>query len=135
MITENCIFCKIVRNQSLAYPIYEDEDVLAFMDNRPVSEGHTLVITKKHYENIYAVPDEEVEHLFRIVKKVTLAVKTAVKAEGVRIVQSNGSSAGQVIFHIHVHVIPAYEGQNIHFRKTYEAKELERIAAKIRPYI
>lgn len=134
-MVEDCIFCKIVKNQSHASYIYKDEKTLAFLDNRPVNEGHTLIIPKKHYENIYGVPDKEVTHLFRIVKKVALAVKMAVKADGIRIVQSNGSAAGQVVFHIHVHVIPAYEGQKISHRRALEAKELDKTAAKIRPYV
>ena len=135
MIAYDCIFCTIVQKQSPSYNVYEEEDILSFMDNRPLSEGHTLIITKKHYDNIYAVPDEEIGHLFKIVKKVALAVRTAIKSKGIRIIQTNGSSAGQVIFHIHVHVIPAYEGLNIHIRKSSRPKELEKLATKIRQYV
>ena len=132
---ENCVFCKIVMEQNPASFVYKDEKALAFLSNNPVNEGHTLVVPKKHYENIYTIPDEDIAHLFGIVKKVTLAVKTAVKADGIRIVQNNGSAAGQVVFHIHVHIIPKYEAQERRNRRIYGIEELERTAVKIRQYI
>jgi histidine triad (HIT) family protein len=131
-MSEDCIFCKIADNKSPASFVYKDEQVIAFMDNKPVSEGHTLVIPRKHYENIYTTPDEDVAYLFKIVKKVALAVKTAIKADGIRLVQSNGGAAGQVVFHIHVHIIPAYEGQQTRQRRVYGNEELDKTAAKIR---
>ena len=102
----DCIFCQIIRKQSPANIVYEDGQVVAFLSNRPVNEGHTLVIPKKHYENIYEIPEDEAAYLFKISKRVAYAVKDAMGAEGIRIVQNNGWAAGQVIFHLHVHVIP-----------------------------
>ena len=101
-----CIFCQIIRKEAPASIVYEDEQVVAFLSNRPVNEGHTLVVPKKHYENIYDIPEEEAAYLFKIVKRVAHAVKDATGAEGIRIVQNNGEAAGQVIFHLHVHIIP-----------------------------
>ena len=134
-MVEDCVFCKIVRKESFAYLVYEDEKVLAFLDNRPVSEGHTLVIPRAHYENLYTVPDDEVAYLFGIVKKVVLAVKAAVKADGIRIVQSNGSAAGQVVFHTHVHIISSYKNQKKCNRRIYMDEEFEKIQIKIKSYI
>ncbi len=105
-MTQDCIFCKIVSKEAPANVIYEDEQVVAFLSNRPVNEGHTLVVPKKHYENIFEIPEEEAAYLFRVVKRVAVAVRKAMAAEGVRIVQNNGWAAGQVVFHLHVHVIP-----------------------------
>jgi histidine triad (HIT) family protein len=101
-----CIFCQITQGKAPANIVYEDQYVMAFLSNRPVNAGHTLVVPKKHYENIYDIPEEEVAYLFKIVKRVALAVKDAVSAEGIRIVQNNGEVAGQVVFHLHVHIIP-----------------------------
>ena len=101
-----CIFCQIIQKQVPASIIYEDEQVVAFLSNRPVNVGHTLVVPKKHYENIFEIPEEEAAYLFRIVKRIAQAVKDATGAEGIRIVQNNGEAAGQVIFHLHVHIIP-----------------------------
>jgi histidine triad (HIT) family protein len=133
---ENCVFCKIARGGEQASHVYEDKYVTAFLDTRPVNEGHTLVIPKKHYENIFEIPDEELASLFKVVKKVAAATMKSEKAEGIRIVQNNGSAAHQIIFHLHVHVIPEYEGQESHkFRETPSQTELERVATKIRKFM
>ena len=101
-----CIFCQIIRKKAPASIVHDDEQVVAFLSNRPVNRGHTLVVPKKHYENIYEISEAEEAYLFRIVKRVAHAVKDATAAEGIRIVQNNGEVAGQVVFHLHVHVIP-----------------------------
>ena len=112
---------------------------MAFLSNRPVNEGHTLVVPKKHYENIYDIPEEEAANLFRAVKRVAVAVKDSVVAEGIRIVQNNGWAAGQVIFHLHVHVIPMKPNEGFTHGKAYRdfsspriQEELEKDAQKIR---
>ena len=133
---EDCVFCRIARGEEHASRIYEDKDILAFLDARPVNEGHTLVISRRHYTNIFEIPDEELAGLLKIVKKVADAIMKSEKAEGIRIVQNNGSAAHQIVFHFHVHVIPEYEGQDAHrFRATAEQSELERVAAKIGKFI
>lgn len=130
------MFCKIARGEEHASRIYEDKDVMAFLDARPANKGHTLVISRKHYENVFEIPDEELANLFKIVKKTAAAVMKSEKAEGIRIVQNNGSAAHQIIFHFHVHIIPEYEGQEPHWpRETPEQSELERVAARIRRFI
>jgi histidine triad (HIT) family protein len=131
---EDCVFCKIVRGEASASRVYEDKDSAAFLSIRPINEGHTLVVPKKHYENIYEVPDEEVASLFQVVKKVAIAVRNAMDAEGVRIVQNNGGAAGQVVFHLHVHIIPEYEEWNAE-RAFRSPDELEGTAAKIRKHL
>ncbi len=138
-MSENCVFCSIIRKETPASFVYEDEAVLAFLSNRPVNKGHTLVVPKKHYANIYEIPEGEIAYLFRIVKRVTLAVRNAAIAEGVRIVQNNGEAAGQVVFHLHVHVIPMQPwNQNSHDGAFHDhssqrsIEELEQDAQKIR---
>lgn len=135
---DSCIFCEIVAKKRSASIVYEDDNVMAFLDIKPMNEGHTLVIPKKHYETIYNVPEEEVVHLFRIVKRVTCAVKKGVNAEGISITQHNERAAGQDIFHLHVHVIPRYEGQKLpRFEEVQEAsrERLDEVAGKIRQHI
>jgi histidine triad (HIT) family protein len=105
-MAEDCIFCKIIRKEAPANFVYEDDQVVAFLTNRPVNEGHTLVVPRKHHENIYEVPDEEIAYLFKTAKHIAVAVRDAMGAEGIRVVQNNGCAAGQVIFHFHVHIIP-----------------------------
>ncbi|KUO86459.1 MAG: HIT family protein [Vulcanisaeta sp.] len=102
----DCVFCKIVRGEEPAYIVYEDEYVVAILDKYPVNKGHTLVMPKRHYRDITEIPDEELCRVIKITKAVTIAVMRALKVPGVRVVQNNGAEAGQVIFHIHFHVIP-----------------------------
>lgn len=135
-MSKDCVFCRIARNEEHASYIYEDKNVIAFLDARPVSEGHTLVVPRRHYENIYAVPDEEAANLFKIVKRVALAISKSEKAEGMSIIQNNGSIAHQVVFHFHFHVIPRYSGKDSQRPRTFvERAELDEIATRIRKYI
>jgi histidine triad (HIT) family protein len=93
-MTEDCVFCQIIRKQSPASFIYEDDRVAVFLSNRPVNEGHSLVVPKKHYENIYEVPDDEIEYIFKIARHIAVAVRDSMQAVGIRVVQNNGAAAG-----------------------------------------
>ena len=110
---DDCIFCKIVQKQAPSSIIYEDDSTMAFLDIKPIAKGHTLVISKEHYEGIFDVPSELLGKIHQVTKIVANAVKQAVHADGVRIVQQNGKAADQEVFHIHVHVIPKFIGQNL----------------------
>jgi histidine triad (HIT) family protein len=114
--------------------IYEDEKVLALLDIMPRNPGHTLVIPKAHRENIFEIREDEIGHLYEIVKKVAHAIKKAVDADGVSIVQSNGVSQG--VMHFHTHVIPRYfdDGMPIVWEGHEQAKkrDLDIIAEKIK---
>jgi histidine triad (HIT) family protein len=128
-----CIFCRIIRKEAPASILYEDEQVAAFLSNRPVNVGHTLVVPKKHYADIYEIPEEEAAHLFKITKRIAQAVKEATEIEGIRIVQNNGKDAGQVIIHLHVHIIPMKpQDQFRHERGLRTLELLEKDAEKIR---
>ncbi len=135
-MTEPCTFCKIVRREEQASTVYEDEKAMAFLSNRPVNVGHTLIIPKKHYENVFEIPEEELAHLSKIVKKVASAVKKAENAEGIRILQNNGEAAGQVIFHLHFHIIPMHMAQPpLHHHEIRETSTLESDANRIRKFV
>jgi histidine triad (HIT) family protein len=137
MDDNSCIFCKIARKQAPASLVYEDEKVMAFLDIRPLNEGHTLVIPKEHYETIFEIPEELIAHLHKIVKRTALAVKKATEADGISIIQQNGKAANQEVSHLHVHVIPRYEGQKLaRFGEVSEAdrEKLNQTAAKIRKH-
>lgn len=121
-----CVFCKIIQGQAPASKVYEDEQVIAFLSNRPVNEGHTLVVPKKHYENIYEIPEAEAGYLFMITKRIAQSVRDATETKGIRIVQNNGWAAGQVIFHLHVHVIPLMPEEGFSHGKAYRNKTYER---------
>jgi histidine triad (HIT) family protein len=132
---ENCIFCKIVQKQAPSSILYEDESVMAFLDIRPVNDGHTLVIPKEHYADIYDIPSELLAKVHQVTKTLSIAIKQAVNADGISIAQQNGKAANQDIFHLHVHIIPRYADQKMkpfHELQMVDTKQLEPTAAKIR---
>jgi histidine triad (HIT) family protein len=104
-----CLFCKIVSGKIPAENIYEDEDTLAFLDIHPINRGHTLVIPKEHYKNMYEIPAEKFTRVMRTAHLLAPKVKQAVGAHGINIGINNDGPAGQLIFHLHVHVIPRFE--------------------------
>lgn len=128
---EDCVFCRIVRGEASASVVYENEGVLAFLDIRPINEGHTLVIPKRHYAHIWELPEAEVARVFITARRIAGALREALGAAGIRIVQLNDRAAGQEVFHLHVHVIPYY-GEATPGRRAARKTELDRIAEKIR---
>jgi len=138
MNNDSCIFCRIAQKQVPASFVYEDEKVIAFLDIKPLNEGHTLVIPKSHYASIFETPVDLVAHLHGVTKRIALAVKKATNADGISISQQNGKAAGQEIFHLHVHVIPRYEGQKLpSFSEVSEGdkEKMSQTVAKIRKYL
>jgi histidine triad (HIT) family protein len=135
---KDCEFCRLVKREEAVSCVYEDERTMAFLDVRPASEGHTLVIPKAHYETIYDIPEDEIAYLFRIVKRIAWAVKKAVKAQGISVTQHNEKAALQRIFHFHVHVIPRYEGDKLarHLKfSEVNRNRLNETAERIRAYL
>jgi len=138
MSNETCTFCKLAKKEETTNLIYEDDSIMAFLDVNPINEGHTLVIPKKHFVTISDIPEEEVAYLFKIVRRVAIAVKKGVNADGIVITQRNGKAAGQRVPHLHVHVIPRYEGQTLPRPERIQGisyEELDRVAKNINQYI
>lgn len=106
----SCIFCKIVAGEIPCHKLYEDERVLAFLDVGPLSEGHALVIPKGHYETIDQVPAEDAAAMFRIVPALSKAIIQATGATAWNLLQNNGEAAGQAVGHVHLHIIPRFDG-------------------------
>lgn len=131
-----CIFCQIIRKQAAASVVYEDSRVIAFLSHHPVNPGHTLVVPKKHYENIYEIPEDEAAQLFLIAKQTAKAVRDATGIEGIRIVQNNGKDAGQIVFHLHIHIIPMKPHEQFHHENGFRPHEmLDKDAEKIRTFL
>jgi histidine triad (HIT) family protein len=128
-----CIFCQIVAGSLSCHKIYEDEDTLAFLDIAPVNYGHTLVIPKKHYTNMEEIPEEDLCRLIKAVKKVGKALKHNLGAAGYNANVNNDPVAGQVIPHIHVHVIPRSAGDGLQLwpQGRYADGEAEEAASKL----
>jgi histidine triad (HIT) family protein len=107
---QNNIFAKILRGDLPCYKIYEDDKALAFLDIMPRAPGHALVLPKAPARNILDIAPDDLAHVMRVVQKIAQASVQAFGADGVTIQQFNESAGGQVVFHLHVHVIPRKEG-------------------------
>lgn len=109
---DNCVFCKIIDGQIPSTTVYEDADFKAILDISPANKGHIIVLAKEHVENIFELKEELAAKVFPVVSKLATAVKKALNCDGINILQNNGTAAGQTVFHLHVHIIPRYEGDN-----------------------
>ena len=134
MYDANNVFARILRGELPKVAVYEDDLTLALMDIMPSVEGHTLVITKEPAEGILDLSPDGAAALIRTTQKVAKAVKEALAAPGVMLVQLNGEAAGQSIPHIHFHVVPRREGLDLklHGRSMVGPDKLEPVAARIR---
>lgn len=133
-IEADCIFCKIIKNEIPSVKVYEDNETLAFLDIRPNSRGHILVIPKSHFENIYGLPVETWCHMNITAQKIAMALKNSLSADGINIVMNNESRAGQLVFHAHIHVIPRYNDFDEN-KYIYTAEEMGEVANKIKENI
>ncbi len=130
----SCIFCKIIRGEIPAVTIHEDAQTLTFMDVRPASPGHTLVISKAHAPNLLEIAEVDLLAVASTVQRVARAVQKALSPDGIRIGQFNGAAAGQTVLHYHVHIVPMREGQKAgaHGREPANSEQLKALAAQIR---
>lgn len=110
---EDCIFCKIIAGEIPSEKVYEDEQVLAFLDIKPVNRGHLLVVPKIHSTDLLSVEDEVLKDMMPKVKKIGAAAMKAMNAQGINISTNNGKAAGQIIFHLHFHLIPRFSNDNL----------------------
>lgn len=107
----DCIFCKIINGDIPSHKLYEDEHVLAFLDITQNTKGHTLIIPKKHFKNVYELDQETAQNIFAVVPKIASALKTSFNPIGLNLVNNNDQPL-QSVFHFHVHLIPRYENDN-----------------------
>jgi histidine triad (HIT) family protein len=122
-----CVFCQIIGKQIPAKIVYEDGSIIAFLDINPLSPGHTLIVPKKHVENIFDIDEKDLQHIFTIAKKISLKIKGRLQADGVNFLQASGKGAEQIIPHFHLHVVPRKEGDGINLNEWWKtkAKKLE----------
>jgi histidine triad (HIT) family protein len=127
------IFAKILRGEIPAFRVYEDDDVIAFMDVMPQATGHTLVVPKAPSRNLLDADPAVLAKLMPAVQKIAHAAMSAFAADGVTIMQFNEAAGGQTVFHLHVHVIPRYEGVPLkaHARGMEDSAVLAENAAKL----
>lgn len=104
------IFCKIIEGEIPSYCIYEDEIVMVIMDANPVSDGHCLVIPKKHFKDLYDIDNDILLHILKTGRKVSKILMEKLDCDGISLDENNGSS--QEVKHFHLHIIPKYQGRN-----------------------
>ncbi len=132
---EECIFCKIVKGEIPCKKVYENEKTLSFLDINPRNKGHVLVIPKTHYLGITDMSDDDAAEVMKTIKLVAAAQRDSIKTEGMSLVQSNGRMAGQLVPHVHFHLIPRTEEEKgiglegVLPVKKFEDAELDRIAS------
>ena len=131
----DCIFCKIVAGEIPAATVYENEHVFAFMDIAPANPGHTLVIPKQHYRNIFDMPIEVGSKIMQAAIPLANAIRAALNPDGLNLFQSNEAAGFQTVFHFHLHLIPRWEDDPLRLPwrpSDGDLEEISNIAAKIR---
>lgn len=134
----SCVFCKIVSWETPSQRVYEDEEYIAFLDINPINYGHALVIPREHHENVLDAPGEILAGMIKVAKKVAPAVVSAMEADGFNIGINNGRAAGQLVDHVHVHIIPRNEDDNLKSwpsRFKYAQGEMAATAKKIKELV
>ena len=111
----DCVFCAIASGEIPAFKIFEDEEVLAYLDINPFSTGHTLVIPKRHRGGLLDTPDEELAIMLSRVKRIAAHLKETLPCDGFNILQNNGEAAGQTVRHLHFHIVPRCTGATLAF--------------------
>ena len=129
----DCIFCAIAAGEIPSFKVYEDDDVLAYLDINPFTKGHTLVIPKQHCTGLLDAEDSLLASIMPKVKKVAAHIKSALPCDGFNILQNNGEAAGQTVRHIHFHIIPRYAGEPLAFESHKgDMDALKALAERIR---
>lgn len=130
MKNDNCIFCKIAAGEIPSRTLYEDEKFRVIMDLGPASKGHSLILPKNHYANLFELPEELAADAMKLAKKMATVMTEKLKCDGFNLVQNNGEVAGQTVFHFHMHLIPCYKeaGRVIAWEtKNMSSEELDEI--------
>jgi histidine triad (HIT) family protein len=130
-----CVFCRIVAGAVPASIIYRDERTIAFMDIAPIAEGHALVATTGHVENLYDLDDPGAAAMFQTAARVARAMKRTLRPSGLTVLQANERAGGQVVMHIHLHLVPRRAGDGLGFAwraRQPHREELDRLAGVIR---
>ena len=122
---DDCIFCKIIKGEIPSYKVFEDGEVLAFLDVTPASKGHTLIIPKEHYENIFDIPGALLEKISTVAKDLAVKYEDRLGADGFNLIQSSKEHAQQEVMHFHMHLLPRYEGDKLDLWITKKQNPIE----------
>jgi histidine triad (HIT) family protein len=131
---QDCIFCKIVKHEVPATIVYEDADVVAFLDIMPARKGHLLIAPKTHSKDMLSVSPEALAKVMRVVQRCGRGVQKGLSADGFNVLQFNGRASGQIVDHLHFHVIPRAHNDGLRIdweHEIYGPGEIKRFAEKI----
>jgi diadenosine tetraphosphate (Ap4A) HIT family hydrolase len=131
---KKCVFCDIVKRKIPSNIVYEDNLVIAILDINSVSVGHTLIMPKRHFENIYDIPEEELKRITQVLKKILLHYRKRLNINECNILNASGKNAQQTIFHFHIHLVPRKEGDGLNLWDDTNKKaklDLEDLTEKI----
>lgn len=135
MKKDDCIFCKIATGEIPSRKIYEDSDLIAIMDLNPTSKGHSLIIPKEHCTNIYDIDEDIAAKVMKTAKKLATKMTVALNCDGFNLLQNNGETAGQTMFHFHMHLIPRYKDADNNMLKftsvSFSDEEMDAIRDQI----
>lgn len=134
MSNNSCVFCKLASGEFSSATVYEDDLFRAILDISPAAKGHTLLLPKKHAANLFELEEPEVSKALSVAKTLAVAIQKTLQCDGINILQNNGTSAGQSVFHFHIHLIPRYEkdGVTIPWKSlSYSDGEATELANKI----
>lgn len=130
----SCIFCKIIRGEIPSTKLYEDDEVLSFLDISPANKGHALIIPKEHYETLNEIPSEKLVKMIEIVQKISKSIEAEIKPDGYNIIMCNREAAEQVVPHAHIHVVPRFKTDDFKIawtHKKYDEGEMDLFKEKI----
>lgn len=134
-MNNNCIFCKIIGDEIPSTTLYEDENFRVIMDISPAAKGHAIMISKKHFANIFELDEATASKSMVLASKIAKAMKDELKCDGINILQNNGEAAGQTVFHFHIHLIPRFKDDSVTItwrQGSYEEGEANATAEAIR---
>ena len=138
-MSDDCVFCGILGEEIPARVVYENDDVLSFLDANPLARGHTLVVPKTHHERVAAMPDDDRDAVFGALGRLGPSVQAAVDADGLNVGMNDGSAAGQEVPHVHGHLVPRFEGDGggavhsiVRTRPDLPDEEMDELEADIR---
>ncbi len=133
----DCLFCKIIKKEIKSDIVYEDREFIAFLDINPVNKGHTLIVPKTHFDTFLDLDEKHLDRLMHFVQKMSKAIVKATKSDGFNLLLNNKKAAGQVIDHVHFHIIPRMNDDGLkHWpHKKYENDEAKQIVNEIKSFL
>ena len=135
---DDCIFCKIIKGDIPCIKVYEDENIISFLDIAPANKGHCLVMPKEHHETLVDAPEDIINYSMKVAKKIARAMSSSLANEGFNVLINNNKVAGQLVPHLHIHIIPRFKGDSIRLNwspKKYKDKEINEFAENIKKFL